>query len=365
MTHFRSVGFGLLIGAWVFTASGCGDSTPSDANSEAKTPESASSDPAQPEAPNTEDPARMGSASPTERPLVYEKGGKKWIGEVPIDVWFDDPLAVATTAGEVAPAPSADPPQAPQVVQTETQPMPMPMPMPETNAGGIDWKRVIPGDLLDAEVTTIRNRFAADLQTVGSYNSSHLGLPPHAVTLAALSHIAEKHPDDIRWKKNAGYIKHLAGQMNAEPLRTGPSSHRPLKEKFDYIVEILSGSVPATIEAPPEDESIQDVAKVNLIMKRLENASKFITVNGGTADAMKSNADQLKQEAAVLGALTQVLLDGYEDYQDDDVFEGYVKNMVEATVNMREHIQSEQFDKFELDVSRMNQSCQQCHSDYR
>jgi hypothetical protein len=185
------------------------------------------------------------------------------------------------------------------------------------------------------------------------------------VTLAVLSHVAEKHPDDIRWKKNAQHIKHLAGEMNAEPLRSGPSSQRPLKEKFDNIAEILNGSVPATLPAPPENELVQDVAKIAYVMKRLENASKFITVNGGTADAMKANAAQLKQEAAVLGALTQALTDGYEDYEGDEIFAGFVKNMVDATVDMREHIQNDQFDKFELDVSKMTQSCQQCHSTYR
>jgi cytochrome c556 len=80
---------------------------------------------------------------------------------------------------------------------------------------------------------------------------------------------------------------------------------------------------------------------------------------------MKANAAQLKQEAAVLGALTQALTDGYEDYEGDEIFAGFVKNMVDATVDMREHIQNDQFDKFELDVSKMTQSCQQCHSTYR
>jgi hypothetical protein len=250
-------------------------------------------------------------------------------------------------------------------VATITNPPVQPMDIPPMASGGLDWKRVIPGELLDAEVTTIRNRFTADLQTVGSYNSSYLGLPPHAATLAVLSHIAEKHPDDIRWKENAKSIKHLAGQMIAEPLRSGPASQKPLKEKFDNIVEILNGSVPATLEPPPENEPLQDVAKINYVMKRLETASKQITVDGGTAEGMKSHADQLKQEAAVLGALTQSLVDGYEDYADDETFAGYVKTLVDSTVEIREHVQNDEFEKFELSVSKMNQSCQECHTTYR
>lgn len=360
MTRMRYLGFGCVWTVFLVIFIGCGGGDATKVTeSTTETSEATPSEPApvKPTAtePTTPDP-------PPTTSLVHQRGGKDWIGDVPLDVWFDDPLAIASAAGNVA---EVQPNQVEKIANVPVEPMPMPMEAPAATAGGIDWKRVIPGAVLDAEVTAIRNRFTADLQTVGSYNSSYLGLPPHAVTLAVLSHIAEQHPDDIRWKKNASYIKHLAGQMNAEPLRSGPGSHKPLKEKFDNIVEILNGSVPATLDPPPENEALQEVAKIAYLMKRLENAAKLITVNGGTPDAMKSNAAQLKQEAAVLGALTQALLDGYEDYKDDEMFAAYVKSMVDTSVELQESVQNDQFDKFELAVSKMNQTCDQCHGDYR
>ena len=359
MTQSKNAWFG-LIGATILAIAailGCG-SEPAKVTDADPDPEPAqnAAEPVEPVQ------ATNSNSAPADNSLVRQKGGKTWIGDVPLDVWFDDPLAVASSGGEITqPNPRTEVAKIPS--ETPSNPEPMPV-VPET-VGGIDWKRVIPAELLDAEVTSIRNRFNADLQTVGSYNSSYLNFPPHFASLAVLSHVAQSHPGEIRWKENAGSIKHLAGQMAAEPLSRGPASQRPLKEKFDYVLEILNGSVPATLKAPPADQSISEVAKVPYLMKRLENASKLITVNGGTADSMKSNADALKQEAAVLGALTQVLLDGYEDYQDDEIFEGFVKNMVDASVNMREHIQNDQFNEFELDVSKMTQACTQCHSMYR
>lgn len=358
MTQSRNAWLG-LIGATVLAVSlilGCGNEPTKVTNSDP--------DPAPEENTESTDPVQRTRENPEPQgeSLVHQKDGRTWIGDVPLDVWFDDPVGVANSGGQIAePDPETEIAKIPsQDPGTNTEPMTVP-----EATGGIDWKRVIPAELLDAEVTAIRNRLNADLQTVGSYNSSYLNFPPQFASLMVLSHVAQSHPEEIRWKDNAKYIKHLAGQMAAEPLRRGPSSQRPLKEKFDYVLEILNGTVPATLEAPPEEQPISEIAKVSLIMKRLENASKLITVNGGTADSMKSNADSLKQEAAVLGAMTQVLLDGYEDYQDDEIFEGFVKEMVDASTGMREHIQNDQFDKFELDVSKMTQACQQCHSMYR
>ena len=293
--------------------------------------------------------------------LVRKQSGTTWIGQIPVDVWYDDPIGVASTSGQVTPptqvantTPATSPPETPANTT----------PMPAGSSGGPDWKRIIPAELLDAEVTTIRNRFNTDLQTVGSFNSSYLAIPPHAATLSVLAHIAGKHPGDLRWKENAKYIKHLAGKMNEEKLRRGPGSQKPLKLKFDNILEILNGSVPATLKAPPDNEPISELAAIGLIMKRLETGSKNIRVDGGTADGMKSNADKIKQEAAVMGALTQVLLDGY-GFEGDDGFAKYVKTMVEATEEVRDSVQNEQFDKFELGVSKIFQACQQCHSEYR
>ncbi len=315
--------------------------------------------------------AQVSTASPkvsnpapadSEGNLIQNRAGRTWIGQIPLDVWFDDPIGVASTAGQVAqPTEVANTTPATGTPETTTDPMPKPMP---ASSGGPDWKRIIPAELLDAEVTTIRNRFNADLQTVGSFNSSYLSIPPHAATLSVLAHVAGKHPGDIRWKANAKYIKHLAGKMNEEKLRRGPSSQRPLKEKFDYILEVLNGSVPATLEAPPDNEPISELVEMSLIMKRLEIGSKNVRVDGGTAEAMKSNAEKIKQEAAVMGALTEVLLDGY-GFEGDDGFAKYVKTMVEATEEARDSVQNDQFDKFELSVSKIFQACQQCHSDYR
>ena len=346
---------GLVGGSFLalLALTGCGDSPPSVSQSSETEPQEAETAP----------PAA--SAAPESAPgspsgLVRQDGKKTWIGDVPLDVWYEDPLTVASDAGQVA-APASLPDAAP-TPKPEAQPAPMPM---TVGGGGGDWKSIISAELLDAEVTAIRNRFTADLQTVGSYNSSYLALPPHAATLAVLAEIAIQHPDAVRWKENAKYVRHLAGQMIAEPLRSGAGFQRPLKEKFENILTILNGSKPATLEEPPADEDVAALAEMRVLMRRLENASKLIKVNGGTAEAMKENAAQLKQEAAVLGALTQILqAEGY-GFAEDDAFKAYVKDMVDISKELQENVQTDQFGKFELGVSKMMQACDKCHADYR
>ncbi len=294
--------------------------------------------------------------------LVQVRNGQKWIGDIPLDVWYDDPLAVASNTQAV---PSADPGNTVAMTPAQPDPMPAETEPEEPAGGGTDWKSIITAAALDKEVTDIRNRLNTDLQSVGTYNRNYLALPPHLATLAVMAGVAKEHPEDFRWKDKAGYIQQLAKNMNADQLRTGAGSFRPLREQFDFFLDIMNGSVPPGLEAAPADEAIPDTTDFGELMKRLEVASKFISVNGGTEEAMKTNAEKLRHEAMVLGAVTKILNREGFGYEGDSGFDEFVDMLVKASQDINSAVESEQFDKFDLARSQMGQACTLCHTDYR
>lgn len=293
--------------------------------------------------------------------FITEKDGRKWIGDVPLDIWYDDPLAVAGNSNTVATNTQANTTPDPG----GTDPMPAEV-KPEPAAGGkTDWKTIITAKAIDSEVTKIRNRFNADLQNVGSYNRSYLALAPHAATLTVLAGIAADHPDDIRWKKNARIIMDIAGDMHKEKLRSGAASFRPLKERFQNILDTLNGTVPPGIKPPADDVTLDDKADFGQIMQRFKVAREYLTVNGGTKESMEKNAEDLEQEAMVLTALGNVMnWEGF-NYGDDDAFTAYMKAHVDNGKKMAEAVRNKEFDKFELTISAMGRACDECHGDYR
>ncbi len=322
---------------------------------------------------STEEPAGESTSEPvasesteSDSVLVQVRNGQKWIGDVPLDVWYDDPLAVASNTqvvpGASLPAGGNNGAMAP----AQPNPMPAETETEEPAAGGsTGWKSIITAAALDKEVTDIRNRLNTDLQNVGTYNRNYLALPPHLATLAVMAGVAKEHPEDFRWKDKAGYIQQLAKTMNADQLRTGAGSYRPLREQFDNFLDIMNGSVPPGLEEAAADEPIPDTTDFGELMKRLEVASKFISVNGGTEDAMKTNAEKLQHEAMVLGAVTKILNREGFGYEGDPGFDEFVDMLVKSSQDMNEAIQAEQFDKFDLARSQMGQACTLCHTDYR
>src|SRR5687767_5260377 len=105
MTRMRWIGLGCLWSLFFVVLIGCDGGkaqvTEQNAESTEETPDESVQANASADSSETAPKANPSS-------LVHKRGGKDWIGEVPLDVWFDDPLAVASTMGEVAPAKTSD-----------------------------------------------------------------------------------------------------------------------------------------------------------------------------------------------------------------------------------------------------------------
>ena len=140
--------------------------------------------------------------------------GRKWLGDVPYDVFFNDPLAVAAEGGTPAVATSrapaalaeaTSPPQkeAGSFSRVGSKPASRPASRKPEAAAGRDWNALIEMDVLDAEVKRIRNELAAQLQSVPKYNSHFQEIAIAGTTLAAVAEIVAEHPGSLSWKPNA------------------------------------------------------------------------------------------------------------------------------------------------------------------
>ncbi|MEX0717705.1 MAG: hypothetical protein WD066_14015 [Planctomycetaceae bacterium] len=316
-----------------------------------------------------------GAASPTAdnrgatgtEPVVHVDGdGRKWVGKVPLDVFFDDPLRIVEDSRPVATASASSPSSVPTV-----SPAPSIAPVgatattaqPAATAG--NWADAIGHDVLDDEVKKIVNRLNEKLQTVGTYNSSHLELPPHINTLAVLAEVAVEHPGEVRWKDKAKYIRDLAGRMAAEKLQQGAKSHKALQEPFEQITVLMSGSDPGGLPDSPERRPFSEVSEFFYIMKRIESGSTWLKVNVTSDEALSSSKEDVLREAGVLSVLGKVIVSEGSDYADFEDFVGYSKDLVEAGRQMTAAAHAGNFAEYDKGITRAYKACQECHSVYK
>ncbi len=330
--------------------------------------------------------ASSGSKTKRRRDEVWvDEQGQKWFGNVPMDAFFDSPYEVASNqtpigggansgaAGTVTPATgeSADDP-AMSVVASTTPPENTAAPgetvTPETDtaeAGDNSWASLITMATLEEEVKSVRNFMNENVQSVGTFNSSMLMIPPKAAALGALAGVAMEHPEAVSWKGDAKYVRDLAKKMNSSPLQRGARDQKRVQELYEAMSDTLNRSKPAGLEEPPASDSFAEVSEMRLLMMRMEDAEKRMKTEAGTESAMGSKKDMVIHEASMLAVMAKIVsLPGY-GYGDDAKFTGYANEVVKASIVLKEAAASNDFATYESALTKISTTCSNCHSDYK
>lgn len=350
------VGLVLSLAAMLTIASGCG--------SDKKKKETASSGkPASSPASGSPSPGTKSTSKPEadERPMV---------GGVPLDVYFDNPLAVAsdnravggTTVAKTEPAAGAGTMTAPPATTTEPEP-------PAASSGGtVDWTALITKDDLEGEVQSIRNELNSRLTNFGAYKRSTLEIPVFGTTLAFLADIARRHDGDIAWKAKAHFIRTLAGEMvevTSSSTAGVKKSYDKVNEAFLKIVEILNNNDPAELPEAEVEADFVDFVEMGYLMKRLERGANWLQTNTGSEDGFTEKAALAKRELSVFALIGESFATegfGYNEYED---FVGWTYEMRDAAKGMNKAVDAKSFTEFDTLRSTINQKCTQCHSVYR
>ncbi|MCP4175798.1 MAG: hypothetical protein GY758_34060 [Fuerstiella sp.] len=345
---------------------GCGDSTPP---APVRTPPATVTG-------SNDTPAAASSAAPDSDPDRSHRQNERWtdangveyLGNVPLDVFFDQPYSVAS---DMTPLNGADPTNGQSLPPTATASNDSPPSATESadspataESEGLSWDELLPITVIDEEIKSIRNFLTQSLQSVGSYNRSMLMVPPNAATVAVLSGIVMQHPEDISWKEDAVYIRDLAKKMNESTLMAGKKDQDRLLKLFESIVDTLNRSRPADLEEPPADDDFATVAEMRYVMMRMEQAETKLKTEVNES-GFASRKDMIKHESSLLGALVKIIsLEDY-GYGDDEEYVGYAQQIVQGAKAAMDASAGGDFTAYELSLSKVSRACQECHAAYK
>jgi len=290
--------------------------------------------------------------------------GNRFIGRVPYDVFFDQPLAVAAN-GQFIPREIADTKGAPAESPGAQQPAATHDSGTAVESSATDsWASVLPAGVLDTEIKAARNFLNQKLQSVGSYNSSVAIIPMRAATVAVLAGIAIEHSEDISWKDDAGFIRDLAARMNEATLQRGANDQRRLLALFEDLTDTLSRSRPSGLEEPDPETSLAEVAEMRLVMMRIEESEQLLRTEISES-SFAAKQQQVQHEASLLaGLMSAMTTEGY-GFADDPEFLGHATGVIEAAQAIRDATQSGSYEDFERQLSRISTTCQDCHRAYK
>lgn len=337
---------------------------------------SATPPPAAAPAPAATQPAAPASvaASPQPQPEKPDPGRKetKWIGKIPYDVFYDQPLTIATDTTVIggAPAtsvavnspamPAANAPAASSGTGSSAAPA------ATAAAGGtqINWGELMPAPMLEEQVKILRTRLTGNLQTVATFNKSTAAISLDGAILAALSAVATVHPNEIPWKAKAKFIRDMAFEINANAAGTGREPFTKCKEPFEKIVTMLDGG------KPPETEAMDTVPFAEIVyvadmMKQIEASFNALKANINTAARLKEDPAAIERELHILETLATIMADPSYDSAGEDKYQGYLKRFIGGTREAELAVKGGSLETFQAALSQVQATCTECHQEYR
>ena len=339
-----------------------------------------------------------GSLADGERQVAVrtDAQGRKWLGDVPYDVFFDDPLAVAAegrtesraTSASTAAQPngktsvastehtvgSAATPRATTAGETSTPPANRAGTNSTTSAGtaagkaavpSTDWSDLIDPDTLDAEVKRIRTELTAGLQSVGKYNARYQEIAVAGSTLAALAEIVVELPRSSSWKEHAANVRDLAASIHDAAKALGGPAYQATKTPTDELMDVLDGNLPAGLPAAEPMRDFSQVANRGALMKRMDRSFQRLKKGGTAQQLLKNNAAQVLEDAAMLAVLSRVISVGHYDSADDPKYHAHATELTRGATDLATAAKSGEAPAFADALTRIQKRCDACHADFR
>jgi len=316
--------------------------------------------------------AQGGSAKPAEQPAAAPAGkhvkvdaeGRKWINDIPYDVFYDDPLAVVSNNSQtVAAAPSMNANATPSTT-TDANPAPAASTGNSGGGGAAEWKSFISMEQIQEETKRIRNHLTSSLQSQGTYNGNYKDLQVDGAELAALAGIVASHGEDLSWKANSRYIRDLGSELNQTATALGKDPYAKSQTTAEKIIAVLDGSVPADAGNPAATRPFGEVASRAGVMKRIEKASEWMRSNINTEAKFKADLEQIQKEANIIATFGKVVSDeSYESASEDD-YKKFVKRLIEGGQEAATAAKDQAYPKFGEAMNKINKVCAECHASY-
>lgn len=322
-------------------------------------------------------PSPRAESSPQDR-----KTKGRWLGKVPYDVWFDDPLSIAADSGKAGSLPKeavvtaipqggmgsgGDSSQSITAEQEDPKITGEEMEVAPSGAAGDGdtWSSITSIDGLQTEIKLIRNRLSTALKSQGQYNGNYKDIQVDGAVLAAIGVVAPQLPGELTWKKSAKHIRELGARLRGGAKSLGKEGFEKSQTHFEQVTAVLGGSLPAGLPDAANDLPYAEAADRGGLMIRMEKAYQWLYSNIKTEARFKSDSETITHELEILTLLSQIVADKSYESADEDEYKTYINKMISEGKAGLAAVKAEDFKRFGDALSAINTTCNQCHADYR
>ena len=231
--------------------------------------------------------------------------------------------------------------------------------------GQFAWSKIIQGSALEDEVKALQNELVRDVTTPIKFKSEYNKARQSFSILSMIFGIIRQYDSDVRWKKDSG-VAQASFERAAANARVGTiQAYESCKRRKEDLQEMVRGGSFAATEKAPETLDWSVVVGRAPMMVRLATAKDALKQLTSSKGEFEGNIDTASHEAQLVAVMSEVLMKENMDDADEDDYLGYAKTMRSAAVGIVEACKTNDYDSASKAFNVMDQSCSNCHDDWR
>lgn len=231
-------------------------------------------------------------------------------------------------------------------------------------AGGFD--SLISSSVMEDEIKKSANLLTTQITTPVKFRSDYRDVHQTYSQLAALFAINEVYAGEVRWHDDAPAFRELMGRTAAGTRVSTPQAYQMALQTREDLQQIIRGGR-ASVSASGEPlEDWGGVVDRTPMMSWLEQlATEEMRQFSSDEETIKENQSELLHDAELVAAIAQLLVQPEMDEYDDDDYAAHAQAMKRAALEVKNALELQDYQGVQDAVNSINQSCDDCHADFR
>lgn len=230
-----------------------------------------------------------------------------------------------------------------------------------------DWKSFLPATVIEDELKAIKLKVDQEVTiptkwSGGGYQEGRR----HFSIAAAMFGIITEYDGEVRWKKEAAYLRDVFARSAANSKVGTTQSYNEAKLRKQDLTDLVGGSsITVTGNPEPKTDWGATVDRAPLMQRIDIGQQEKLSAAVASEAAFKANKEDLQHEAALFAALAQILKQETMPDGTDETYVEYCDEMLTGSTMILDAIKLDNYDQASKGASMINTSCSNCHDLYR
>ncbi|RIK75966.1 MAG: hypothetical protein DCC67_14505 [Planctomycetota bacterium] len=233
-------------------------------------------------------------------------------------------------------------------------------------AGDVAWSQLIDGDTLADEVKRLAASLQEPLSSPAAFKSGgHQQCRSALNLLAVLFAAIAEYDGDVRWQADAAPLRDRLARAAANCKVAADQALAEAAQRMAELDDLVRGQ-PLGLPPAPAVDDWSTLADRSLLMERMEQSlDERLAPALATSRELTRRAADVAHEAQVLALLAHVIQREAFDNWDDPAFRQHAHNLQDAATELKRAAEEIDHPAAQAALNRIEQSCANCHADFR